>query len=106
MRDPDGLAVSSRNVFLDAEQRRAATVLYRALRAGADAVTAGVSGGGEVESAMRAVVASEPAVGLDYAKPVADGHLEPLAALAGDVVLLIAARVGQVRLIDNLRVVR
>ena len=106
VRDPDGLAVSSRNVFLDAEQRRAATVLYRALRAGADAATAGVIGGSEVESAMRAVVASEPAVGLDYAKPVADGHLEPLAALTEDVVLLIAARVGQVRLIDNLRVVR
>ncbi|HXZ83034.1 MAG TPA: pantoate--beta-alanine ligase [Acidimicrobiales bacterium] len=106
VRDPDGLAVSSRNAFLDAGERRAATVLYRALRAGAEAVRSGVTDGGEIEATMRSVVASEPSVILDYAKPVADGHLEPLSAVGGDVVLLVAARVGKVRLIDNLRVAR
>jgi pantoate--beta-alanine ligase len=103
VRDPDGLAVSSRNALLDADERRAATVLYRALRAGADAVRSGVADAGGIESVMRAVVASEPAVSLDYALPVADGRLERSEVVTGDVVLLIAARVGAVRLIDNLR---
>jgi pantoate--beta-alanine ligase len=103
VREPDGLAVSSRNAFLDADARRAATVLYRALRAGAEAVSSGVADASRIESVMRAVVASEPAVSLDYALPVAEGHLERLEAVTGDVVLLIAARVGTVRLIDNLR---
>jgi pantoate--beta-alanine ligase len=106
VRDPDGLAVSSRNALLDADERRAATVLYRALRAGADAVRSGVADAGGIESVMRAVVASEPAVSLDYALPVADGRLERSEVVTGDVVLLIAARVGAVRLIDNLRVRR
>ena len=78
-REPDGLAMSSRNVYLSPEERQAATVLYRALLAGRQ-------GGPE---AMRATVATEPLVELDYAEQVGDR-------------LLIAARVGRTRLIDNL----
>jgi pantoate--beta-alanine ligase len=106
VRDPDGLADSSRNAFLDSGERQAATVLYRALCAGAEAVRSGVTDAGEVEVTMRSMVATEPSVALDYARIVADGHLEPLSTVVGDVVLLVAARVGQVRLIDNLRVAR
>ncbi len=106
VRDPDGLAVSSRNAFLDAGERQAATVLFRALCAGSEAVRSGVTDAREVVSTVRATVASVPPVALDYAEVVADGHLEPLSEIAGDVVLLIAARVGPVRLIDNLRVRR
>jgi pantoate--beta-alanine ligase len=106
VRDPDGLAVSTRNAFLGPEERRAATVLRRALDAGEEAVRAGTSDAHAVEAAMRATVEAEPAVALDYASVVADGRLEPLSTVAGDVALLIAARVGAVRLIDNLRVLR
>jgi pantoate--beta-alanine ligase len=106
VRDPDGLAVSTRNTFLGPEERRAATVLYRALRAGEDAVRAGTSDAHAVEAVMRATAEAEPAVALDYASVVADGRLEPLSSVAGDVALLIAARVGAVRLIDHLRVAR
>jgi pantoate--beta-alanine ligase len=106
VRDPDGLAVSTRNAFLGPEERRAATVLHRALRAGKDAVRAGTSDANAIEEAMRATAEAESAVALEYASVVADGRLEPLSTVAGDVALLIAARVGAVRLIDNLRVVR
>lgn len=79
VREPDGLAMSSRNVHLSPEERQAATVLHRALLAGR-------AGGPD---AMRAVVATEPLVHLDYAEQVGDR-------------LLIAARVGRTRLIDNM----
>ena len=81
VREPDGLAMSSRNVYLSAEERQAATVLHRALLAGR---TGGVA-------AMREAVAAEPLVDLDYAEQVGDR-------------LLIAARVGRTRLIDNMGV--
>jgi pantoate--beta-alanine ligase len=82
VREADGLAMSSRNVRLSAEQRRAATILHRALLAGRDHP-------GDPEAAMMAAVATEPLAELDYAA-VRDGRL------------LIAARFGAVRLIDNL----
>jgi pantoate--beta-alanine ligase len=106
VRDPDGLAVSSRNAFLSTAERRAATVLYRALRAGEDAVTSGAMDVAGVESTMCSVVGAEPTVVLDYARVVVDGRLEAAQTVSGDVALLIAARLGRVRLIDNLRVVR
>jgi len=106
VRDPDGLAVSSRNAFLSTAERRAATVLYRALRAGEDAVTSGATDVAGVESTMCSVVGAEPTVVLDYARVVVDGRLEAAQTVSGDVALLIAARLGRVRLIDNLRVVR
>ncbi len=106
VRDPDGLAVSSRNAILSTAERRAATVLYRALRAGEDAVTSGATDVAEVESTMRSVVGTEPMMVLDYARVVVDGRLEAAQTVSGDVALLIAARLGRVRLIDNLRVVR
>jgi pantoate--beta-alanine ligase len=81
VREEDGLAMSSRNVYLSAEQRTAATVLHRALRAGQ-------AHPGDPEAAMREVVAAEPLADLDY-------------VAARDGRLLIAARFGSTRLIDN-----
>ena len=103
VREPDGLAMSSRNVRLDADQRRAAVCLSRALAAGSASLCAG-DGPDAVGVAMAGVVAAEPLVDLDYAVLVRADDLEPVDRVepARALRLLIAARVGPVRLIDNL----
>jgi pantoate--beta-alanine ligase len=102
VREPDGLALSSRNRRLSADERTAAVSLSRALAAGAEAWTGGADRAG-VEAAMAAVVAVEPLVHLDYAVLVDADDLEPADADgARPLRLLIAAMVGPVRLIDNL----
>ena len=104
VRDDDGLALSSRNVRLSPEQRRAALALSRALRAGAARVTDGEANPTEIETAMADTVAAEPAVELDYAVVVRSDDLSQPSSIRpdGSIRLLIAATVGGVRLIDNL----
>ncbi|MFN0027987.1 MAG: pantoate--beta-alanine ligase [Acidimicrobiales bacterium] len=102
VREPNGLARSSRNAYLDDGQRQAAAVLKRALDAAAHAI----SSGGErdpltVETLMAAIVGQEPQAELDYARVVHAATLEAVNPLAGQLRLLIAARVGPARLIDN-----
>jgi pantoate--beta-alanine ligase len=104
VREDDGLARSSRNVYLGPEERAAAPVLRRALLAGAAAIEAGERDPSGVERTMADVVAAEPLVDLDYAAAVDAPTLAPLDPLEGDVRLLIAARVGKPRLLDNLGV--
>jgi pantoate--beta-alanine ligase len=103
VRDDDGLALSSRNVRLSPDHRRAALALSRALRAGARTATAG-AGPAEIEATMAEVAATEPAVSLDYAALVRADDLKRPPSVRPDssVRLLIAAIVGGVRLIDNL----
>jgi pantoate--beta-alanine ligase len=103
VREPDGLALSSRNVRLSGTQRQAATVLSRALAAGRDAVAAGERSGAALAAVMRAVASTEPAVRLDYAVAVDAVSLEEADTIEDParVRLLIAALVGPVRLIDN-----
>jgi pantoate--beta-alanine ligase len=103
VREADGLAMSSRNVLLSAEERRAAAVLHRALQAAEAAVAAGERRAAEVREAMRRVVAGEPLARLDYAEVVDAETFQPVAALAGRVVLPIAAHLGRTRLIDNFK---
>ncbi|HEX9530155.1 MAG TPA: pantoate--beta-alanine ligase [Acidimicrobiales bacterium] len=103
VRDADGLALSSRNIYLSPAERQAAPVLYRALLAGRRRVQeAGERAPAAVEDAMRAVVAAEPLAALDYAAAVGASDLSRPERLSGEVRLLIAARVGPARLIDNL----
>jgi pantoate--beta-alanine ligase len=104
VREPDGLAMASRNAYLTADERAVAPTLHRALAAGADAVTAGERSPAAVEKVMADVVATVPAFELDYAVAVDAATLAPVDPLAGDVRLLIAARLGRPRLIDNLGV--
>jgi len=104
VREPDGLACSSRNRRLDPEDRRAAAVLFRALGAGRDALAGGAASSAEVEATMAVVVAAEPRARLDYAVVVDPVTFESPLSLAGELRLLIAADVGPVRLIDNLGV--
>jgi pantoate--beta-alanine ligase len=103
VRDPDGLALSSRNARLDADQRRAALALWRSLRAGADRWAEGAEPS-EVETCMAREASREPLVDLDYAALVTADDLEPVRARATDrpLRLIVAATVGPVRLIDNL----
>lgn len=104
LREPDGLARSSRNVYLSVEERAAAPVLHRALRHGAALVEAGERDPGAVEAAMAEVVAAEPSVLLDYVAAVEADTLASPARLEGHVRLLVAARVGTPRLLDNVGV--
>ncbi len=101
VREPDGLAMSSRNAYLSDEERRAALVLHRALAAAADAVAAGERDGARVADIVRHVVATEPSVELEYADVRDTLELSPVPAIEGDVLIALAARVGQTRLIDN-----
>lgn len=102
VREPDGLAMSSRNAYLDPDERRAATVLARALQAAAAAVTAGERAPDAVHRVLAGLIATEPKVELDYAEVVDAGDLTPVTILAGDVLVAVAARVGRARLIDNM----
>lgn len=102
VRDLDGVALSSRNRYLSAEEREAAAVLFRALRAGAATVVAGERDPGEVTALMAAVIEAEPLVHLDYAEVVGAETLAVPEKLDGQLRLLVAARVGHTRLIDNL----
>jgi len=101
VREPDGLALSSRNVFLNPEERRAAVVLSRALRQAADAIAAGERRGDEIRRLRREVLAAEPLARIDYAEVVDAQSFQPVSTLTGRVVLPLAVRIGATRLIDN-----
>ncbi len=102
VRDTDGLALSSRNAYLTADERAVAPTLYSALLAGRRAVMEDHQHDPtSVKAAMTEVVARQPRFTLDYAEVVAATDLAPIAPIAGEVRLLIAARLGKARLIDN-----
>jgi len=101
VREPDGLAMSSRNAYLTDAERSAATVLSRALRDVAECVRHGERTADTVRRVLVEAVASEPLVELDYAEVVDSSSLEPLEELRGEVLVAVAANVGQARLIDN-----
>jgi pantoate--beta-alanine ligase len=101
LREPDGLAMSSRNVYLTPEERAAAPVLHRALVAGAEAIGAGERDPAAIRALMARMVAAEPLARLDYAEVVDAATLQDIDPLAGNLRLLAAARFGRGRLIDN-----
>ncbi len=102
VREKDGLAMSSRNVYLSPKQRVIAVTLYNSLRAGAEAIRKGTTHVQAVQAAMAAIVEQEPAVTVDYLAVCDPLTLEPLTSVASRTVLLGAMRLGPVRLIDNL----
>jgi len=104
VREPDGLAISSRNVYLTIAQRRAAPILYQALRAGETAILKGSKDAGRIRRTMLMKLAEEPLVQVEYMSVCDPDSLTPLTRIKGRVVLLGAIRLGQVRLIDNLLV--
>jgi pantoate--beta-alanine ligase len=102
VREPDGLALSSRNAYLTPEQRRHATALYRALTAARELVEAGERDAGTVRAAMAGIIAATPGAVLDYADVVDAETLRPVPRIAGKVLAALAVKFGATRLIDNL----
>ena len=103
VREPDGLAMSSRNRYLAPDERRVATVLWRALRRGREAVAAGERDADRVRQILAETISSEELAKLDYAQVVEADSLEPLERITPEhpAVALVAARIGATRLIDN-----
>jgi len=102
VREADGLALSSRNRFLSLPERRAAPILYRALSAGRALIQQGERSARKVRQAMGRVIRSEPLSRLDYAAVADADMLEEFHVVRGRAVLLLAVRIGKIRLIDNM----
>lgn len=102
VREADGLAKSSRNAYLSAEDRQAALVLCRSLRQAEQVAQAGEPDAGKILEEMRKLFAAEPRVQLDYMAIVDPSRLQAVERVTAGCVALVAARVGSTRLIDNL----
>ena len=101
VREPDGLAMSSRNAYLSDEDRQRALVLSRSLQAAAEQVAAGERDAESIMSTMRAAFTAAPGVTLDYAVLSDPETLLTVDQISGPCIALVAARVGKTRLIDN-----
>jgi pantoate--beta-alanine ligase len=102
VREPDGVAMSSRNSYLSSDDRRRATVLVRALRAAADAVISGERDAHAVHDVLRGILDTESDVRVDYAEIVDATTLQPVERIETDTLIALAAHVGSTRLIDNI----
>jgi pantoate--beta-alanine ligase len=102
VRERDGLAMSSRNVYLGADERRAATSLYRALDAARSAIQKGEHDASELRAAMRRTLDAEPLARVDYAEIVDAETFEPVTRLSRASYALLAVFIGKTRLIDNM----
>ena len=102
VREPDGLALSSRNTYLGAEERKAATVLYRGLEAARQEVAAGRRDSLELQRAMRKVLDSEPRASVNYAEIADAESFEPVVRVTRRSYALLAVHIGRTRLIDNM----
>jgi len=103
VRENDGLALSSRNIYLDKEERNAALSLYRALKRAQDLVAEGEKDGGRIVRAAREEIEKEPLARVDYVRLCHPTSLEEIGEIKGEAVLALAVWVGQARLIDNHR---
>jgi len=102
VREVDGLALSSRNAYLDPEQRRQALVLHRSLMRVQELASAGERDAARLAAAGRAEFPGETAVRLDYFEIVDPGTLDSVENISGDALVAVAAYVGSTRLIDNI----
>ena len=102
VREDDGLAMSSRNIYLEPEEREAATALFRSLTAARELICSGERDALVIREAIGEVISAEPLVSLEYMSICGNIYLEPLSELSGEVLIALAARVGKARLIDNM----
>lgn len=101
IREEDGLAKSSRNTYLNEEERKAATVLYRALQAGKYLCEAGERNVSVVRATIAEVLAEEPLADPEYIEIVSTDTVKPVDRIEGEVLCALAVRIGKTRLIDN-----
>jgi pantoate--beta-alanine ligase len=105
VREHDGLAMSSRNRYLSAAERQAAPVVFRALSAAADGITAGMTAAADLRRTMTAVISNEPLVTtIEYASVYDPETLAEIDRIGREVLLAAAVRIGKTRLIDNILV--
>ncbi|MBN2265207.1 MAG: pantoate--beta-alanine ligase, partial [Candidatus Aminicenantes bacterium] len=101
VREPDGLAMSSRNAYLSPEERQAARALSAGLRWAEKAVAAGERDAARIVAGVRSLVEAEPLARIDYVEAVDPETLDPVPAMRGQVLVALAVRIGPTRLIDN-----
>ena len=102
-RDSDGLALSSRNVYLEAAERKAAQVLYRCLCLGKEMWESGIRDAETIRKAMRGLIEAEPLAGLDYVSVAHGETLEEQVVVVPPTLISLAVRIGETRLIDNVQ---
>lgn len=102
VREPDGLAMSSRNVYLDSEQRKAARVLSRALNTAKEVYDTGERSAEKIREKMKEVLAGEPLADVQYVSCADYDTLEELETVTGKALLSMAVFIGRTRLIDNI----
>jgi pantoate--beta-alanine ligase len=102
VREPDGLAMSSRNSYLSVDERRKATAIYRALTSADQLVRTGVRVPAKLKNAMQAILSEEQGISVDYLEIADPETLAPLSSAKESMVLLAAVRLGRTRLIDNI----
>jgi pantoate--beta-alanine ligase len=101
VREPDGLAMSSRNTYLDTEQRRAATVLYRALCMARELWSQGETDAGKIRGGMESLILEEPLADVYYVSIADAATLEELDRVQPPALVSLAVKIGRTRLIDN-----
>jgi len=102
VREPDGLAMSSRNAYLNAEERKAATVLHRALDAAKSELAAGVRDALQLQTRLRRKLDCERLATVDYAEIIDSESFEPVVRVSKSSYIVLAVFIGKTRLIDNL----
>jgi pantoate--beta-alanine ligase len=102
VREADGLALSSRNAYLNAEERKASTVLHRALVAVRSELSMGLRDALQLQTAMRQIIEAEPLASVDYAEIVSADTFELVVRVAKPSYAVLAVQIGKTRLIDNL----
>lgn len=101
VREPDGLAMSSRNTYLSPEEREDALVLYQALQRAEEMVASGERNGQKIVDGMRRMISSKKSARIDYVAIVDAQNLNPVETLSGKVLVALAVWIGRTRLIDN-----
>ena len=102
VREADGLAMSSRNVYLSVEERKSATILHRALEVARQMLLSGERDAQRLQTAIRGELQKEKTARVDYAQIVDAENFEPVARVAGRCYALLAVYIGKTRLLDNL----
>lgn len=101
VREPDGLAMSSRNTYLNPEERKAALVLSQALKLAERLRSAGERDARQIRNEMESLIRAEPLASIDYVSVANAGSLEELTRIDGEALVSMAVRIGKTRLIDN-----